>query len=59
MQMWFLKSKQSRRWIHRLALFRSFEARVDSTRSSIREASRYLGTERMTLMAHLVPFFLS
>jgi hypothetical protein len=37
----------------------SLEASVDKTRNSILLASRYFGTERMTLMAHLVPFRLS
>lgn len=57
MQIWFRKSKQSRRWMQRFWLCLSFDANVESTRSSIREASRYLGTERMTLIAHSV-FFL-
>ena len=59
MQMWFRKSKQSRRCIHRLMLCLSLEASVDSTRNSMRLASRYFGTERITLMAHFVPFLLS
>lgn len=59
MQMWFRKSKQSRRWIHRLMLCLSLDARVESTLSSMRLASRYLGTDRMTLMAQFVPFRLS
>ena len=59
MQMWFRKSKQSRRCIHRLMLCLSLDASVDNTLSSMRLASRYLGTDRMTLMAQLVPLRLS
>jgi hypothetical protein len=59
MQMWFRKSKQSRKWIHRLMLCLSLDASVDRTLSSMRLASRYFGTDLMTLMAHLVPFLLS
>jgi hypothetical protein len=45
--------------MQRFWLCLSFDANVDNTLSSIREASRYFGTERMTLIAHRVPFFLS
>src|SRR4051794_15628881 len=45
--------------MHRFWLSLSFDASVERTLSSIREASRYFGTERITLMAHRVPFLLS
>ena len=59
MQMWFLKSKQSRRWIHRFLLVSSLDARVDRTRSSIREASRYFWTDLMIFTAQRVFLCLS
>lgn len=59
MQIWFLKSKESRKCMHLLRLVLSFRARVDSTRSSILEASRYFWTDRIILTAHRVFFFLS
>lgn len=40
--------------MHLLRLVLSFEAKVDNTRSSIFEASRYFWTERMILTAHRV-----
>jgi hypothetical protein len=59
MQIWFRKSKQSRKWMHLLRLVLSFDARVDKTRSSILEASLYFWTDRMILTAQRVFFFLS
>lgn len=54
MQIWFRKSKQSRRWMHLFRFCRSLWDRVCSTRSSMREASRYFCTDRMILIAHFV-----
>ena len=51
MQMWLRKSKVSRRWMHLLRLDWSLHASVESTRNSMREASRYFCTERIILMA--------
>ena len=51
MQMCPRKSKQSRRCMHRFRFSWSFAFRVDNTRSSIREASRYFWTDLMILIA--------
>ena len=58
-QIWLRKSKESRRCMHLFRFVLSFRERVERTRSSIREASRYFCTERMILTAHLVFFRLS
>jgi hypothetical protein len=59
MQMWFRKSKESRRWMHLFRLVLSFSDNVERTRSSMRDASRYFCTERIILTAHFVFLFLS
>ena len=51
-QMWLRKSKQSRRCMHLFRFCRSLWDKVCSTRSSMREASRYFCTDRMILIAH-------
>lgn len=58
-QMWFRKSNASRRCIHLLRFALSLSASVESTLSSILEASRYFCTERIILMATFVFFRLS
>src|SRR2546421_12718336 len=59
MQMWFRKSKESRKCIHLFRFVLSFSDNVDRTRSSMRDASRYFCTERIILTAHFVFLFLS
>ena len=51
-QMWFRKSKQSRKWMHLFRFVLSLDANVDSTRNSIFDASRYFCTERIIFTAH-------
>jgi hypothetical protein len=59
MQMWFRKSKESRRCMHLFRFVLSFSDKVERTRSSMRDASRYFCTERIILTAHFVFLFLS
>jgi hypothetical protein len=59
MQIWFRKSKESRRCMHLFRFVLSFNDNVERTRSSMRDASRYFCTERIILTAHFVFLFLS